>query len=151
MIQKKIRFYNFLILTLFFLVFQNAYAAVTKQDIANLGKNWSQALSSGDPEKIVALYDRQAFLFATFTNQIDTQRERIQYFAKLMLNPELKVHFDTQNIRIFKNAAINSGTYTFSFKNNGKTVSVTARYTFVYAESPRGWLIIDHHSSVMPE
>jgi hypothetical protein len=51
-------------------------------------------------------------------------------------------------VRVFGQIAINSGIYTFSF-NDG--ASVQARYTFVYRWNGERWMIIEHHSSQMPE
>ncbi|MES9966602.1 MAG: nuclear transport factor 2 family protein, partial [Sedimenticola sp.] len=55
---------------------------------------------------------------------------------------------DEANIRTFGDIAINSGIYTFTFKDGAV---VQARYTFVYRWNGERWLIIEHHSSQMPE
>jgi hypothetical protein len=50
-------------------------------------------------------------------------------------------------VRIFDNLAINSGSYTFTFKDGSQA---QARFTFVYQWDGESWLIIEHHSSKMP-
>jgi uncharacterized protein (TIGR02246 family) len=55
-----------------------------------------------------------------------------------------------QNIRIYDNIAINSGLYTFSLMEDGGHTDVAARFTFVYQKYEDGWLIIEHHSSILP-
>lgn len=79
-------------------------------------------------------------------------------------NPaEIKEYFETfltlkpdgtineANIRIYCDMAINSGIYTFAIVKNGKPEEVQARYTFVYRKIGDRWLIVEHHSSAMPE
>ena len=114
------------------------------------GQEWAQALAARNPVKITALYDKEAYLYATFQNMFDNREEILQYFNGLMKKPNLKVTFNRESIRVYGETAINSGLYTFSYTNNGKLVKVPARYTFVYTETPHGWLIVDHHSSILP-
>lgn len=123
----------------------------TQQEIAKAGQTWAIDLSSGNPEKIASLYDKNALLYATFNNKLDSHQGIIKYFKNLMQKKDLRVRFTEQHIRVYHDAAINSGFYVFSFQENGKTIAVPARYTFVYSLEPSGWKIIDHHSSVMPE
>lgn len=142
------------ILSIIFLFYSGFAFAITQSDpdIQKLSQQWANALSSRDPQKIAALYDKNAFLYATFTNKISRQDDLVSYFKKLMAHQGLAVQFNKQNIRRYKETAIDSGLYTFSYvDDNGKTVKVPARYTFVYSLEPQGWAIVDHHSSVLPE
>jgi hypothetical protein len=50
-----------------------------------------------------------------------------------------------------RNNAINTGLYTFTLTENGVQQQVPARYTFVYRRTNGEWLIVNHHSSVVPE
>lgn len=121
------------------------------ENIMKASDQWAQAIAGRDPNKITALYDKDALLYATFNNYIDTQAGILQYFKKLTKHDNLKVIFTKQNIRVFGDVALNSGMYEFSYTEKGKTVRVPGRFTFVYRDTPVGWIIIDHHSSVMPE
>ncbi len=55
---------------------------------------------------------------------------------------------DEANVRVFGQVAINSGIYTFTFKDGAV---VQARFTFVYRWNGSRWMIVEHHSSQMPE
>jgi len=55
------------------------------------------------------------------------------------------------DVKIFCNVAINSGIYTFALTQDGKINRVRARYSFVYQKTDNDWLIVEHHSSFMPE
>ncbi len=122
-----------------------------KEEITKTGQIWQQALASRDANKISKLYSPNAYLYPTFDNMIDDHAALLEYFQKLTLNQNLKVVFDKEHIQVYGNVGINSGLYTFSYKQNGKEVTVSARYTFVYLHQGKNWLIIDHHSSVLPK
>jgi hypothetical protein len=64
--------------------------------------------------------------------------------------PGLKVTFGEQLIRVYGNAAVNTGYYTFSYVKDGETKSLPARYSFTYVKNGERWLIVDHQSSAMP-
>lgn len=121
---------------------------MNNQEISELFEQWNNALQTGEPGKVVALYESNAILLPTVSNKVRHNHEEIEdYFAHFLAKgPVGKI--DEANIRTFGQLAINSGIYTFSF-NDGN--SVTARYTFVYRWNGVRWLIIEHHSSQLPE
>jgi uncharacterized protein (TIGR02246 family) len=129
------------------------YHKPTKMDVEAQGTAWAEALSSRDPETITDLYDDDAVLLATFTTKAQGEDAILEYFEGLTKNEGLSVRFDDQIIEVVgRKAAINTGTYTFSYKDkDGKTVEVPARYTFVYEKEGKEWEIISHHSSIRPE
>ncbi|MDP6968291.1 MAG: DUF4440 domain-containing protein [Gammaproteobacteria bacterium] len=89
-----------------------------------------------------------AILLPTISNKVRHNQQEIEdYFGHFIAQgPTGKI--DEANIRIFGQIAINSGTYTFTFKDGAV---VQARYTFVYRWDGECWLIIEHHSSQLPE
>ena len=115
--------------------------------------HWIRAVGSGQGETpIVALYDPGAILLATFDPQpLTTQGAIAAYFHKLTQNPHLKATIDREKIVVFGNGAADTGLYTFSYTKDGKDVRVPARFTFVYRRTAKGWLIVSHHSSVLPQ
>jgi uncharacterized protein (TIGR02246 family) len=121
-------------------------------EVEKAGQQWAQALASRKVENIIALYDPQAVLLATFTNQLDSTDKITNYFTGLFAKEGLKVEYNEQKIRILdENTAMNCGLYTFSFTENGKVVEVPARYTFIYEKKGDTWSIVQHHSSIRPE
>jgi uncharacterized protein (TIGR02246 family) len=121
------------------------------EEIESLFKQWNQSLQTGSAEKVAKNYANNAILLPTLSNQVHNNPGEIKdYFLNfLKLKPFGKI--DEQNIRIYCNIAINSGIYTFDLNQNGKVNKVQARYTFVYRNINHKWLIIEHHSSAMPE
>ena len=98
-----------------------------------------------------ALYAPDATLLSTFDPKpLETPAEITAYFHKLTQNPNLKATVQTEKIRTFADGGEDSGLYTFSYTKDGKEVRVPARFTFVFQRTPAGWLIVSHHSSVVP-
>ena len=121
---------------------------MTTDDILALFDEWNHALQSGDPKQVAALYEADAILLPTVSNQVRHNHPEIEdYFVLFLANgPSGKI--DESNVRIFGDIAINSGVYTFTFKDGA---SVQARFTYVYKWNGQRWLIAEHHSSRMPE
>lgn len=120
----------------------------SEQNVASLFDKWNDSLATGDATKVSELYVSDAVLLPTLSNKVRlTDQERIDYFKEfLKKGPSGKI--DSRTIRIGCNKAIDTGVYTFTFKDNSH---VTARYTFTYVWDGKGWKISTHHSSAMPE
>lgn len=118
------------------------------ETILSLFDEWNKALQTGEPKNVAALYEGNAVLLPTVSNKVRHNHDEIEdYFvAFLAKGPVGKI--DEANIRTFGELAINSGIYTFSFKDGS---SVQARFTFVYRWNGSRWMIVEHHSSKMPE
>lgn len=121
---------------------------MNKQEILSLFDDWNNALQTGEPKNVAALYEQGGILLPTVSNQVRHNHEEIEdYFVHFLAKgPAGKI--DEANVRIFDELAINSGVYTFTFKDGA---SVQARFTFVYRKSGEQWKIVEHHSSQMPE
>ena len=117
-------------------------------EIAALFDLWNNALQTGEPKKVVELYDSNAILLPTVSNKVRHNHEEIEDYFVHFLKKQPVGKIDESNIRIFENIAIHSGIYTFSFAGGA---SVQARFTYVYQWKDESWKIIEHHSSKMPE
>lgn len=124
--------------------------AEPKAEVAAATSAWGQALA--DPEKVSSLYSDEAVLWGTMSPTIRSGRAAVRdYFAgAAKALPDLKVTFGDQMIRVYGNAAVNSGYYTFSWVKDGETKSLPARYSFTYVKDGDRWLLVDHHSSALP-
>jgi len=118
-------------------------------DIAALFDRWNRSLQTGDPHQVVANYAERSILLPTLSNKPRlTAAEKEDYFHHFLAKrPSGKI--DLRQIDISGDMAVDSGLYTFTFAETGEVVS--GRYTFVYQWDGRQWLIVSHHSSVMPE
>lgn len=121
---------------------------MNKDDIIELFEEWNKALQTGNPKVVSALYEYNAILLPTVSNVVRHSHEEIEdYFVHFLAKgPVGKI--DEANVRTFGDVAINSGVYTFTFKDGQ---AVTARFTYVYRWNGQSWKIVEHHSSQMPE
>ena len=119
-----------------------------EKEITALFDEWNTALQTGEPKKVAALYDPSGILLPTGSNRVRHNHEEIEdYFVHFLARGPVGKIKET-NTRIFNEIAINSGLYTFTFKDGA---AVQARFTFVYRWNGNRWMIIEHHSSKMPE
>ena len=116
--------------------------------ILNLFDDWNKALHTGNPDEVVKLYDKNAILLPTLSPQVRHSHEEIKdYFVHFLAKKPIG-KINESNIRIFGNLAINSGIYTFNFKDGS---SAQARFTYVYKKvDENNWIIVEHHSSLLP-
>ncbi|MDM7853206.1 SgcJ/EcaC family oxidoreductase [Pseudochrobactrum kiredjianiae] len=122
--------------------------AVNKAEIAQLFDRWNRSLKTGSSAKVAENYASDAVLLPTLSNRIRrTDNERQEYFKEfLKKKPVGKT--DSRTVRLGCNVAIDTGTYTFTFKDGKKA---PARYTFTYVWNGKKWLISSHHSSAVPK
>ena len=117
-------------------------------EILALFDQWNNALKTGNPKEVAELYSEDAVLLPTVSNKVRHNHQEIEDYFVHFLAKEPSGSINESNIRIFNEIAINSGIYTFVFADGS---SVQARFTYVYKWDGKNWLIIEHHSSRMPE
>lgn len=121
---------------------------MTHDECLALFDAWNDALQTGQPPQVAQLYATDAILLPTLSNKVrHTHAEIEDYFVHFMAKKPVGT-IDEANIRIFDSLAINSGRYSFAYADG---TSTQARFTFVYRWDGQRWLIVEHHSSQMPE
>ena len=131
--------------------FSSTFNETTEAEIAILFDRWNQSLQTGNPDKVVANYAKDAILLPTRSNIPRTNHQEIRDYFEYFLKQKPVAVINMRVIRIGRNSATDSGLYTFTLTKNGKTVEVPARYTFEYEYINGKWMIVGHHSSIMPE
>lgn len=122
------------------------------KQIHHLMEIWLDAISTGNADAVTKLYATHAVLLPTLSATVrTTPAARKDYFDHFTAKEHLQGVVDEEHIQIFGNTAVNSGRYTFTFTKDDEKVTVPARYSFVYHKTAKGWLIVDHHSSKLPE
>ncbi|WP_206784972.1 SgcJ/EcaC family oxidoreductase [Amycolatopsis sp. MtRt-6] len=129
-----------------------APARPTEQQIEALFPQWNAALANGDPQRVADLYAPDAVLLPTVSNEVRRSRaEIVDYFTKFLQSKPQGVIEDEIVDVLDADTAVNTGVYEFTLTKDGKTERVRARYTYVYELREGKWLIVNHHSSAMPE
>ena len=120
-----------------------------RQQVLDRTAAWAQAFDSHNPTAVAAFYAPDAVLWGTNAKEIANTREQITgYFSQS--NPQTRVEFGPQNIHVYPGFVTNSGYYTFESTQNGKPVTLPARYTMVMRWVDQQWMIVEHHSSRVP-
>jgi len=130
---------------------QTGTGETSKEDVAKLVIKWNEALKTGKADEVVKLYAPNAILLPTVSNKVRRNHAEIKDYFEHFLAYKPTGKINEQSIRIHGPVAIDSGLYTFTLTKDGKKKEVRARYTFVYYRQADRWLIVEHHSSAMPE
>lgn len=127
-----------------------------KTEVADAYQAWCAAIATakGDPSKIVKFYAPNAILMPTLSAKVLINHDGglNDYFTHLTSYPNIQCKTDKLITQLHGNTAINSGLYTFSYtdKKGDLKETIPARFTFVYKKYEGQWLIVKHHSSMLP-
>lgn len=125
---------------------------IDQSNIKSVMNAWATAFCDKSPEKLLSLYADDAVMWGTLSGvRRDNPVTIRDYFEHVFSFTGRKVSFHNPLIRIYGDTSVNTGTYTFTWKKGGQIISIAARYSLTYVRSNRDWLIVDHHSSLMPE
>jgi uncharacterized protein (TIGR02246 family) len=137
---------------------EKAKAAKLKQDedaVEAVATKWMALVTSGRseaPKDLLTLYTKDAVFIGPDSVHVRDQPEDIRsylaYFTKL---PELAITGYQGSIRLSGDSAIETGTYTFSYKAGEKRETIPARFSIHYRRIDGEWKIDSHHSSRLPE
>lgn len=141
-------------LFLFSIAIADTAKDAVKQQVEKTYQDWCTTIGTakGDGKEVVKFYADDGVLHPTLSDKMLINHDQLtDYFNKLTSYPDINCTPKTMKTRVKSdNIAIISGTYTFSFTDNGKTKKLPARFSFVFKKVGDNWLIADHHSSKMP-
>jgi len=113
---------------------------------------WLSSFSEESSHSICSLYDEQASLWGTLSPTKRDNTDQIKYyFDQIFKYKNRYIELNNSNIRLYGDMAICNGIYTFKWINEGVKVTTVARFSFVYINKGDRWLIVEHHSSAIPE
>ncbi len=115
---------------------------------------WATAYAAMDGEKSAAVYAPDARLWGTASRAQTVGRDAIRdYFNAGRQNLKSRVvTIGDHATRIFGNAAVASGHYSFeNTRADGSSTTRAARFSMAIVNQNGRWVIVDHHSSVLPE
>ncbi|MQS36121.1 SgcJ/EcaC family oxidoreductase [Streptomyces katsurahamanus] len=120
--------------------------------IAALFDRWNAALLTRDSARVTALYAHDAVLLPTVSPRIRTNHAEIaDYFDHFLEKKPVGEKVRSVITVLDENSAIDAGLYRFTLtEKDGTKTTVDARYTYAYEKIRGRWLIVNHHSSVLP-
>jgi len=122
---------------------------MNNDDIVQLFRNWNDAIQTGDPDKVTAMYAEDAVLLPTVSNQVRHNHAEIRdYFVSFLAKSPSGEINEANPRQLTDDLVSNTGVYTFTF---GDGAQVMARYSYLYKCIGGEWKILEHHSSMMPE
>ncbi|WP_169846676.1 SgcJ/EcaC family oxidoreductase [Rhodococcus marinonascens] len=127
-------------------------AIATESEIAHFLTEWNSALKTGNPDAVAALYAPDVVLVPAVSDAIRTDRAGIvDYFVHFLAGKPSAVVEESVIEMLDADHAIDPGRYRITIQNDGVPEVVEARFAFVYERTDGNWLIVNHHSSAMPE
>ena len=114
--------------------------------------DWVSAFNDGNFKRIASLYADDAALWGTLASSLITSPPEIaSYFeSALQGTPSPTVSLTEVHLQSFESMAIASGSYLLCLTSAGEPVSLPARFTFTFKPVAGAWLIVNHHSSLVP-
>jgi hypothetical protein len=114
-------------------------------------KKWEKLFNDNNIS-IVDTYASYGILIGTFAIKIKRGRETIKpYFEGLFKKQNLRVKFDKDVFSTeLEGGYIVSGFYEFSYDEDGERKTSNARYSYVVQNINGKMLIVNHHSSEIP-
>ena len=133
------------------LVVSAPVVADTVKDVEATTQQWITAFNRKSAEEIVALYAKDAVFFGTTSPILRDKPDLVRdYFKNIGNAGNSTISMGDHRVQVFGDVAINTGFYTRTSVQDGKEVKTPARFTFVYQLRQGKWMIVEHHSSVLP-
>jgi uncharacterized protein (TIGR02246 family) len=126
--------------------------ADTTTDVVAATQSWINAFNRKNAKDIVALYAPDAVFFGTSSPVLRDKPELVwDYFKGVGDLGDFSIAMGEHRVQVFGEMAINTGYYTRTTTVDGKPVQNPARFTFVYQKRGGRWMIVEHHSSALPQ
>ena len=126
--------------------------ADTRGDVEAATAQWIDAFNRKSATDIVKLYAPDAVFLGTSSPVIrDSPALVAEYFKSLATLGDASNAVGEHRVQVYGDIAINSGYYTLTRTQDGKTTQSPARFSFVYQKRGGKWLIVSHHSSAFPQ
>ncbi len=112
---------------------------------------WTAAFNANNVDGIVQLYATDALFLGISSPKLNAGREMIREYLKAAPESGTQVTITDRHLIELSDVAVTAvGFYRFDFVKEGIRVLRLARFTFIIARRGDDWLIIHHHSSLVP-
>jgi uncharacterized protein (TIGR02246 family) len=130
------------------------FSAASDAEVETTLAGWAAAYAAKDGDRSAGVYAPDARLWGTAARTQSVGRDAIRdYFNNGREGIASRtVTIGAHATRVYGDAAVVSGQYEFVVVRPDGTKAVRpARFSMTFARSGDRWLIVDHHSSVLPD
>jgi uncharacterized protein (TIGR02246 family) len=126
--------------------------AAPGDDAAKVVDRWAAAFSADDPSAVVSCYAPDATLLATTSPVLIQGTDAIRaYFTRVLTSGTSVKITERHVVQLGKKTVLVFGFDEFTFQVNGQPVPTPARFSIVLSRDSGAWLIVHHHSSLLPK
>ena len=123
-------------------------------NVAAAVRAWADAYNACDVDALTKLYSQRAQLLPAFSRTLASTPEAIRAAFSSQCSvpdPRRNVTITPSSVQDFGDTVSTAGVAQVSLtRPDGQPAQFPARYTTVYRKEAGRWLIIQHHSSLMP-
>jgi len=111
---------------------------------------WNEALHTGDPQQVAALYTTDCDFLPTLDPQLRNGRvETAEYFIHFLEKHPYGTIVEESIKPLGDGFYTHIGLYNFEIGEPEKKTDVMARFTYIWQKVDEEWLISHHHSSLI--
>lgn len=123
-------------------------------DRPSVARAWQDALNGCEPDVLASLYAPEALFWPTTSRTLATKPADVRAYydaaCKGLKAGNAKTSIDSESVMAYGDVTISAGTATINLTSGGAPVTLGVRYSFTARKAGNKWLIIEHHSSLMP-
>ena len=123
------------------------------KNILEVLKEWMDGINTGNLEKLINLYDKEAVLIPTFSSRLLDTNEKIRdYFEKVSTKEDLSISLHDKTVKIQEigeRLFCVSGIYKWCFSIDNEPLTFEARFSYIF-DLKKSSPILNHHSSQIP-
>jgi len=121
-----------------------------KSSAQSFVQHWLDTVCTNDPQAITNLYLSDGVLLGTVAENIKYGQAEIRSYFDMFVQKKPCGVITTMTSVDYHGVSVVNGTYVFELTEDGNTMQVPARFTFVLRQVGNGWRIDTHHSSAQP-
>jgi hypothetical protein len=127
-------------------------SATNESAVLEALQRWVSTINSRQPSAVSRLYSDDAIFLPTLSHtRIHGSMDRTTYFARLLGKSGFRVDILELDLQMLGDVGVCSGVYDFDYTFRGDNAQLEARFSMVFQRIDGVYLIVNHHSSQVPD
>jgi hypothetical protein len=127
-------------------------SATNESAVLEALQTWVNTINSRQPSVVSRLYSEDAVFLPTLSHsRIHGSMDRTTYFARLLGKSGFHVNILELDLQMLGEIGVCSGVYDFDYAFRGDDTRLEARFSMVFQRINGSYLIVNHHSSQVPD